>query len=117
MLYAIICVASIIIRQFYLPNPFECFGEIATFVNMVAEPIIHTLAFAVVGWMGYKRGSIPALGSFLYLVAYSAIVGLLKLFSIHSFAWWWILTVILIIVFVIVGVKYIVKHAFSWCEL
>ena len=112
MLYAIVCVASIIIRQFYLPNPFECFGEIATFINVVAEPIIHTIAFAIVGWMGYKRGSIPALGSFLYLIAYSAIVGLLKLFSIHSFAWWWILTVVLIPVGLIVGVKLIVKRVF-----
>ena len=114
MLYAIVCVVSVVVRQFYLPNPFECFGDIALLINIVAEPMIHAIAFKTVGLMGYRSGSAPALGSFLYLVIYSVIVGLLMIFSIHSFAWWWILTVILIIVVLIVGVIHIVKRIFPW---
>ncbi len=116
MLYAIICVASVIIRQFYLPNPFECFGSIALLINVIAEPIIQYVTYKIVGLMGYQSGSIPALGSFLYLVVYSVIVGLLMIFSIHSFAWWWILTVLLVVLVLIVGVMHIIKRIFPWQE-
>ena len=116
MLYAIICVASVIIRQFYLPNPFECFGSIALLINVIAEPIIHAIAFKTVGLMGYRSGSAPALGSLLYLVIYSVIVGLLMMFSIYSFAWWWILTVLLVVLVLIVGIMRIIKRIFPWQE-
>lgn len=92
-LYAIMTVISIIVRQFYLPNPFECFGDTAWLYNLIAEPIIHGAAFLLVGTI-YRKGSFPALGSFLYLVAYAAITGILVLMGIFSFAWWWVLIIV-----------------------
>ena len=100
MLYAIMAVTSIIVRQFYLPNPFECFGDTAWLYNLIAEPIIHVVALALVGLI-YRKGEFPALGSFLYLVAYAAITGILALMGVFSFAWWWILAVVAMIVAVV----------------
>lgn len=104
MLYKILTVASIIIRNFYLPNPFECFGDNAILINLIAEPIIHAVSFGLVGLV-YTKGSAPALGSFLYLLTYCAITGILLLMSIFSFARWWILTLIFIAIFLVVGIR------------
>lgn len=104
MLYTIFAVASIIIRNFFLPNPFECFGDKAIWINFIAEPFIQTVSFGLVGLV-YVRGSAPALGSFLYLLTYCAITGILLLMSIFSFAWWWILTLILIAILLVVGIR------------
>lgn len=104
MLYKIFAVASIIIRNFYLPNPFECFGDNAVLINLIAEPIIHAVSFGLVSLV-YVSGSAPALGSFLYLLTYCAITGILLLMSIFSFAWWWILTLILIAILLVVGIR------------
>ena len=92
MLYAIMAVISIIVRQFYLLNPFECFNDTAWLYNLIAEPIIHVVALALVGLI-YRKGEFPALGSFLYLAAYAAITGVLALMGIFSFAWWWVLII------------------------
>lgn len=104
MLYKIFAVASIIIRNFYLPNPFECFGDKAIWINFIAEPIIHAVSFGLVGLV-YAKGSAPTLGSFLYLLTYCAITGILLLMSIFSFAWWWILTIIFIAILLVVGIR------------
>ena len=95
-LYGIVTVVSTIVRQFYLPNPFECFGDKATLINWIAEPIIHMFAYVIVG-MFYTRGSAPAVGSLLYLFTYALIVGLLWVMGIFSFAWWWVLIILIII--------------------
>lgn len=100
-LYAIIAVISTLVRQFYLPNPFECFGERAILINWIAEPIIHVVAFGLVG-LFYHSGDCPPLGSFLYLVAYAAITGILALMGVFSFAWWWVL--IIVVAMIVVGV-------------
>lgn len=92
-LYAIMAVISLIVRQVYLPNPFACFGDAACLCNLIAEPIIHGVAFLLVGTI-YRKDSFPALGSFLYLVAYAAITGILALMGIFSFAWWWVLFIV-----------------------
>ena len=92
-LYAIMAVISIIVRHVYLPNPFECFGDMAWLYNLIAEPIIHGAAFLLVGTI-YHKGSFPALGSFLYLVAYAAITDVLALMGIFSFAWRWVLIIV-----------------------
>ena len=91
-LYAVMKVISVLVRQFCLPNPFECFGAGAIIINLVAEPLIHLAAYLLVGLV-YNKGDCPALGSFLYLVAYALITGVLALLGVFSFAWWWILTV------------------------
>lgn len=106
ILYPIIAVGSLIIRNFYLPNPFECFGDYAIIINWIAEPIIHTLAFGLVGLI-YIHGSAPALGSILYLITYSLITGILLLMNIFSFAWWWIAIIVIAIVGIIIGIHYL----------
>ena len=93
-MYKLMMAASCIVRQFYLPNPFECFGSIeGAIINLIVEPAIHLLAYTMVGLV-YDRGSFPALGSFLYLIAYATITGVLALMSVFSFAWWWVLIVL-----------------------
>ena len=92
-IYGLFTIISLLIRQFILPNPFECFGDNAILYNWIAEPILHVLAYGLVGLVYYK-GSFPAWGSFLYLITYSALVGILWIFGIFSFAWWWILLIV-----------------------
>jgi uncharacterized membrane protein len=41
----------------------------------------------------YTRGSNPALGSFLFLITYAVIVGLLWVLGLFKFATWWIIVV------------------------
>lgn len=100
-MYIIMMVISALVRQFCLPNPFECFGENAFIINLIAEPIIHILAFGLVGLV-YHKGDFPALGSFLYLITYAAITGILALMGIFSFAWWWVF--IIVVAMIVIGV-------------
>ena len=108
-LYGIMAAISIIVRQFYLPNPFECFGDMAIVINWIAEPIIHVAAYLLVSTI-YTKGSFPALGSFLYLIAYAAITGILALMGIFSFAWWWVL----IIVAAMIGIGVLLAKIGRW---
>ena len=66
--YSLMTIISTLVRQFVLPNPFECFGDKAIIINLVAEPIIYVIAYGLVG-LFYIKGSAPAIGSFLYLIA------------------------------------------------
>ena len=91
--YAIMVSISIVVRQFYLPNPFDCFGDVAWICNLVAEPIIHLAAYGLVGLV-YHKGDCLVLGSLLYIVAYATITGILALMGIFSFAWWWVLIIV-----------------------
>ena len=59
-LYGVISVISIIVRQFFLPNPFDCFGDKAVLINWIVEPILHLIAYGLVGLV-YCRGSFPAI--------------------------------------------------------
>ena len=52
-LYGFMSIASVIVRQFLLPNPFECFGEKATLINWIAEPIIQMVAYFIVDFLCY----------------------------------------------------------------
>ena len=108
-MYGLMVVISLLIRQFYLPEPFECCGDLAWLYNLIAEPIIHVVAFGLVGMM-YNRGDFPPLGSFLYLVAYAMIVWLLSVMGIFSFAWWWVL----IIVAVMIGIGVLLVNIGRW---
>ena len=105
--YVIMSTISIVIRQFVLPNPFECFGASQSIViNWIVEPIMHILVLAIVG-LFYRRGSFPAWGSFLYLLMYSIITGILHIMGIFAFAWWWIIIVIVAIVALTVGIVWL----------
>lgn len=105
-LYALMTVISTLVRQFVLPNPFECFGEKAALINWIAEPFIHIVAYGIVG-LFYVSGSNPFLGSIAYLSTYAAIVGILWVLGIFSFAWWWILILAIAFIALVVGVMYL----------
>ena len=92
-LYLLIAATLAFARQYYLPNPFECLGDKAALINLIAEPFIHALAFLLVGLI-YRRGEAPILGSILYFITYAILVGILCLMGIFSFAWWWVLLII-----------------------
>ena len=107
-MYKIISGLSIIIRVFYLPNPFECFGTQAFIINAIAEPFIHALAFGLTGTI-YTRGSAPAVGSAIYLLFYIVIVSVLAFLGKFSFAWWNMLATAMIFM----TLKYITDKLFS----
>ena len=100
-LYGVMIIISTLVRQFMLPNPFECFGDRAELYNWIAGIVIHPIAFLLVGTV-YRSGDCPPLGSLLYLLAYAAIAGILTLMGIFSFAWWWVLAVV--IAMIVIGV-------------
>lgn len=99
-LYRFIAFISVLIRQFILPNPFEPLGEnipitineivimlTPDLVNWIAEPILHTITFTIVG-IYYKKGyNNPSVGSFLYLIFYIFHVGLIYIISCFRFSW------------------------------
>lgn len=105
-LYSIFAIISLLMRNFVLPNPFECFGDTAWLINLIAEPIIHAVAFALVGLV-YQRGEAPAIGSILYLITYALLTGILLLFGLFSFAWWWILSLVTVAVGIVLLIRYL----------
>lgn len=104
-LYGFMSIASVIVRQFLLPNPFECFGEKATLINWIAEPIIQMVAYFIVG-LFYIKGAAPFWGSFAYLTVYIACIGFLMLCGLFSFAWWWIIFLTVVLLGIIVGISW-----------
>ena len=106
LLYPLVTIISLVVRQYYLPNPFDCFGEQAAFLNIIAEPIIIALAYVLVGCV-YKKASNPALGSILFLITYAILVGVLRLFGIFHFAWWWIALVVIAFIAIVIGVRWL----------
>lgn len=86
-MYGLMATISLLVRQFCLPNPFECFGDIAILYNWVAGIVLSPLSFALVGLV-YRSGEAPALGSFLYLITYTLLTGILWVLGQFSFAWW-----------------------------
>ena len=103
-MYKIMIVISTLVRQFCLPNPFECFGDAAILINWIVEPVICVVAYVLVGRV-YTTRTWPFLGSLLYLIAYVLIVGILWLMGLFSFAWWWML-IIVVILAVLVGMAW-----------
>ena len=101
--YGMVSIVSYIVRNAILPNPFDGVVECAALVNIVAEPIIHLLAFLVTG-LFYEKKSLPWWGSLLYLFFYSAIVLALWLLSLVNFVWWSIVVAIVIVAGLGVGV-------------
>lgn len=109
-MYRIMMVLSVLIRQFYIPNPFEVLGdglimnigEVPIMIqpemlNWIAEPFVHCVTFGVVG-MYYDEGSAPALGSLLYLLFYCVHTFLLWLMSLCGFAIWAVVIILVIYV-------------------
>ena len=86
-MYGLMSTVSVLVRQFYLPNPFEYMGAVSFFCNAIAGMLLVPVAYALVGTI-YRRGSFPALGSFLFLVVYAGLNGLLCFWGMFEFAWW-----------------------------
>lgn len=100
-MYKLIFLISLVIRQFCLPNPFECFGDKALLYNWIAGLVLAPVTYYLVG-LFYEKGSLPALGSLMYLVFYAGLTGVLSLLGRVSFAWWAILiTVVAALLFVV----------------
>ncbi len=78
-MYKLFILISVVIRTFYLPNPFINFPY-GMLINIFIEPLLHIFTFSVVG-LFYKRGELPFLGSFLYLFFYIVHIGLLQLWN------------------------------------
>ena len=106
-LYSVMALVSMMVRQFVLPNPFECFGDKAALINWIAEPIMHLIVFGAVGIFYLKGVDESAFGSFLYLVFYALLTGILLLLSIFSFAWWWIIAILVITAIIISGLVWL----------
>lgn len=109
-MYKLIAIISTLVRQFYIPNPFDALGDGLVVnigetqillppgvLNWVAEPFVHVVTFSVVG-LYYDRGSAPALGSFLYLLFYCVHTFLLWLMSLAEFSTWAVVLIILLYV-------------------
>ncbi len=107
--YGVASLISLVIRNFFLPNPFECFGDHAIIINWVAEPIIQGISYALVGLV-YKKGSNPALGSVLFLLTYALLVGVLCLLGLFGFAWWWILIMVVVLIGVLIGIWWLIER-------
>lgn len=110
-LYGLITIISTLVRQFVLPNPFECLGDNANLINWIAEPIMHFVAYGIVG-LFYIRNSAPVLGSFLYLLVYALIVGLLWVLGLCEFAWWAILIAIVVLGLLFYAIHWLKENIF-----
>ena len=122
-LYKIISIASIIIRQFYLPNPFEPLGiTVVTpyfvltpvMLNLLAGVILVPVTYGIVGL--YYHGGFPTGGSLLFLFFYCIHTGLIyltvRLFLLTGVLW---LSVIVILVFYVVA-HVLIKRFVFWAE-
>ena len=105
-MYKLIAIISTLVRQFYIPNPFDALGDglvvnigetqillPSGVLNWVAEPFVHVVTFSVVG-LYYDRGSVPVLGSFLYLLFYCVHTFLLWLMSLVGFSTWAVVVIV-----------------------
>lgn len=123
-MYKIMAGISMLIRQFYLPNPFEALGnglqvEICnmlvvlppSLLNWVAEPIMHTITYGVVN-MYYQQGSNPALGSFLYLFLYCVHTGIIHLMALADFNKWIVILILVLYAGCHVGINAIRERLF-----
>lgn len=107
-MYKLIATISTIVRQFYLPNPFEVLGnglqvEICdmlvvlppSLLNWLAEPIMWGVTYGVVG-MYYQEGSNPPFGSFLYLVFFCIHTGIIHLMALADFNKWIVILILVL---------------------
>lgn len=104
--YVLIAFISFCIRQWLLPNPFQCFEEKALIYNLLAEPCLHVLAYNIVG-LWYQKGSDSAFGSISYLGIYILLVLSLSVLGIFSFAWWWVMIVVLSVMAILYGLHHL----------
>jgi hypothetical protein len=83
VVYGFIKFASLIIRQFYLPNPFEMF-DYGVIYNLIATGFLVPITYIMVGFL-YERRSVPFVGSLLFFIVYLLNTLVIWLFTIFSF--------------------------------
>ena len=106
-IYAFLSMVFWLIRQFYMPNPFEVLGDGVTIVlyevpilltpyilNWLAGLVLPFFTFGVTG-LYYISRSNPALGSVLYMGFFCVHVGILHLMSSIYPLYWLIVLIIL----------------------
>lgn len=124
-MYKFLAIFSIIIRQFFIPNPFDALGDgllvnagqdsmvlSPEVLNWITEPIMHVLTFAIVG-LYYDRKSNSAVGSFLYLLFYCIHTLLLWLMSLTGFALWTVVLIVVIYIGCHIGIKALRNSQFA----
>ncbi len=87
-MYKLISCMNSIIREDFMPNPFEFISEdhtiVMLFAYLIGGTILHTISFSMCGVL-YTRGKAPILGSIGYMLAFSlnvgAIISISKLFN------------------------------------
>lgn len=112
-MYGLMVMISLVVRQFCLPNPFECFGDMAALYNWIASFALAPASYGLVGLV-YEKGSAPALGSLLYLVAYAVLTGVLWVLGQASFAWWAIVGMVALIVAAVLLIRKITERTVQW---
>jgi len=98
VIYKIIAAFSLMIRLFYIPNPFEML-EYGYLINIVAKPFLHFITFHIVG-LYYQSRDWPFFGSVLYLFFYCIHAGLLMLIGYFE----WNIFALIIVVFAYIGI-------------
>ena len=78
IIYTIVALVGLYIRQFVLPNPFEFMGTMGFFINLFISGLISYVSYRIVGLI-YEKNSFPLLGSILYTLTYSVITGEISL--------------------------------------
>lgn len=110
-MYLLIATICTLIRQFCLPDPFECFGDMAILYNCIAAPVICILSYLLTGAVYlYQTDATPIFGSILYLLMYALLTGILWVFGLFSFAWWWVAIVIVICGIAVYGIRRLLER-------
>lgn len=99
-MYKLMRIISFLIRQYYIPNPFEALGNelivdiwdaslllTPTMLNWIAGLFLPGLTYVIVG-MYYEERSNPRLGCLLYLVFFAIHNFVLQLMSNNGFSNW-----------------------------
>ena len=112
-LYRIVSVLGIIIRQFFLSNPFVPLGDRAEFYNWIAGALFVPLSYFMTG-LFYERGSTPAVvGSVMYLLAYAINTWITHL-ACRAYSVSWILSVVIALLYLI-GLVYLWNRKRECC--
>ena len=117
-MYKLIATISVLIRQFYLPNPFEPLGSVFNvdlfgiaipmtpdILNWCVEGVLHALAFGITGIYYNKGIDDPTKGSILYLFFYCVHTGLLYLMSMFGFTTWAVAIIIVLYIAAHIGIN------------
>lgn len=84
MMYKFISNISWLLRNIYLPNPFEHL-VMGVLINWGVGLILCPITFFIVG-LFYERGSAPLWGSLLYLFFYAVHTGLIMFCGVYNFS-------------------------------